>query len=300
MTDLSARLRAANPLAVGDIAERELREIWNRLALPAPGRVRRPPSPRRLVALAGAAGAVVAAVLLLSPAGTSTPAAQAFPILRSAGTDVHGVVLSAAGTPLAELTPPDYVRALQSAHPFAMPAQPGFVTAGYVLTSADGNTLCLLLSATADTGHPQLIGGGCGDAAQVEQSGLITALPYEVGDCPTCAQSDTQHEFAALVPQDATVTLTQGSSTTSVAVTGGVATGIATSPATLTITNPTGVPLTQSYVVSTSDASPGTGPPTPSPATGTTAATGPTAGTGATGPTADAGTTGTTGPTGTS
>src|SRR5271170_5505785 len=134
-----------------------MRQRCSRTAVPTPRRS----APLRLVALAAVAGAVTAAVLVLSPPGTSTPAAQAFPILRTAGTEVNGVVLSAQGTPLAELSPPDYITALQSAHPFPMPAEPGFITNGYVLTSADGNTLCLLLSAAATDRHPTLIGGGC-------------------------------------------------------------------------------------------------------------------------------------------
>ncbi len=297
MTDLAARLRAANPLASHDLGERELREIWRGLDLPVPAHARRRFAGRGLGVLAGGAATVAAAVLILSPPGTRTPAAQAFPILRTAGTDVHEEVLSAAGTPLAELPATDLQQALQTAHPFAMPAQPGFETNGYVLTSADGNTLCLLLSAAATDGHPTLIGGGCGDAAQVDMSGLITGLPYEVGDCSTCAQSDAQHEFAALVPPGATVTLTQGGSTTSVPVTDGIATGIATAPATLTITNASGVPLTQNYVVHTSgaDTVPASGPATPGAASGATSASG---ATGATGATSAAGATGTGGGTG--
>jgi hypothetical protein len=237
MTDVMTRLAAANPVASEE--ETSAGELTGALArvrvapARAPRRIAQPRLVRGGVALAGTAGAAAVGVLVLS-AGTVTPAAEAFPILRAPTTDISRLVhirAAADGAPGALAgwfaTPGSFLAALQDAHSFAIPDVAG--DTGYVVASPDGSTLCLTLARQVQTTTPPLgdvtLGlVSCSATSEAEQDGLVMSLPY-----------DGENVFAAIVPSGATVALTDDATTTPVSVDDGIATGVASDTATVTI-----------------------------------------------------------------
>ena len=236
MTDVMTRLAAANPVASEDeTSAGELTGALERVRV-APARASRRVAQPRLVrggvALAGTAGAAAVGLLVLS-AGTVTPAAEAFPILRGPATDisrlvhVHAAADGAPGALAGFSTPGSFLTALQDAHSFAIPDVA--VDTGYVVESPDGSTLCLTLARQVQTTTPPLgdvtLGlVSCSATSETEQDGFVTSVP-----------SDGENVFAAIVPAGATVSLTDDGTTTPVSVDDGIATGVVPDTATLTI-----------------------------------------------------------------
>jgi len=299
MTDLDAQIRAVNPIGASDLREDDLPlfdEVWlavQQAALSARRRRRVPfvrtalTTPRGWVALAGTIGAAVVAVLVLS-AGTAPTAAQAFPILNKRGSDIRsntGVRHALAGVSgaLATWIPSTAAlfQALQSAHTFPIPAGvdangPG-IGRGYLLESPDGSFLCLVLRELGAGGAPgSLVHAAfgpvvCTSMADAETDGLVA-----VGDAS--AYETNGNVFVALVPAAATVTLTDNGTATPVAINDGIATGVASPTATLSI-EIAGVTQSTQLAVSTEP----WWPPS-SPATSSTNAAGSTTASGATAP----------------
>jgi hypothetical protein len=276
-------------------------------------------TPRGWVALAGTTSAAVVAVLVFS-AGTSPAPAQAFPILRTHGTDISGDVFrsktSVRHAMMGSMTPGDFFAALKDAHSFPMPADSGWARTGYVVASPDGSTLCLFMMGQAVDHQLVQVGYTCNPTAQVEANGLIAGLEYGITPCDTqtlspeqCARNiaasansdvDPEYGVAVLVPTGGTVTVTDNGVTTPLAVNGGIATAIVQPSGTFAITV-NGVTQTQQYPPTTTPTNPSTSP-TPAPtssATSSTGATGSTAASGATGTSAATAATGTTGASGT-
>ncbi|MGD0981623.1 MAG: hypothetical protein ABR946_09110 [Solirubrobacteraceae bacterium] len=236
MTDVMTRLAAANPVA----AEEEtsagvLTGALERVRV-APGRATRRDAQPRLVrggfALAGTAGAAAVGVLVLS-AGTVTPTAEAFPILRGPATDISRLIHiraaadSAPGALAGFSAPGSFLSALQDAHAFAVPNVSG-LEMGYVVESPNDQTLCLTIARQLNyTGSPGTITSGtvdCDPASTAEQAGFVTSVP-----------TGSEDAFAAIVPAGATVSLTEDGTTTPVSVDDGIATGVVPDTATLTI-----------------------------------------------------------------
>jgi hypothetical protein len=305
MTDVMTRLAAANPVASEDeTSSGELTAVLERVRV-APARApRRRAQPRLVgggVALAGTAGAAAVGVLVLS-AGTGTPPAEAFPILRGPATDISRLVhVHAATDPglggLAGFSTPAFVAALQDAHSFAVPDVAG--ESGYVVESPDASTLCLMLARQVQTTTPPLgeitLGPvACSATSAAEQDGFATS-----------AQSGGENVFAAIVPAGATVSLTDDRTTTAVSVSDGIATGAVTDMATLTIdvagtSTSYSIPTTAQnsgevwWVTRSSDGS--TGPTASSAPIGASSTTGTTGTTASSAPIGASGTTGTTDP----
>jgi hypothetical protein len=307
MTDVMTRLAGANPVTSQDEASAgELTEVLERVRVApvrAQQRLAHPRLVRSGVVLAGTAGATAAGVLVLS-AGTVTPPAEAFPILRGPATDisrlvhVHAAADDAPGGLAGFSTPGAFIAALREAHPFAITAVAG--ETGYVVESPDGSTLCLTLARQVQTTTPPLgditLGlVGCSATSDAEQDGFAMTAP-----------SDGENVFAAIVPVGATVSLTDDGATTPISVNDGIATGVVPDTATLTIDvagtstsyaipTPT-APGSEVWAWATRPNAGSTGPTAssaPSGATGTTGASG-----GSTGPTASSAPTGASGATG--
>jgi hypothetical protein len=288
MTDVMTRLAAANPVArEEETSAGELTGALERVRVAPAGASRRVAQPRLVrggVALAGTAGVAAVGVLVLS-AGTVTPAAEAFPILRGPATDisrlvhVHAATDGAPGASAGFSTPGSFLSALEDAHAFVVPNVSG-LEKGYVVESPDGQTLCLTIARQLNyTGPLGTITSGtvdCDPASTAEQSGFVTSVP---------AGSD--NAFAAIVPAGATASLTEDGATTPVSVDDGITTGVVPDTATLTIevagtsTSYT-IPTAPNSAVwawsSRSNANPTgpTGSSAPIGATGTTGASGPT------------------------
>jgi hypothetical protein len=245
MTDLGERIRAANPVDVGSLGRRDV-EGGLDAALAALARGDTQPgrrAPRLLTggALAAGAGAAVAVMLVLTSGG-AIATASAFPILRTHGVDIRhriGIARSSAGVPVIPLD-------LADAHPFAMPSTASWTGQGFVVPSEDGSEICLLLMGTNESsptaGRPVLASRQCATNTDAEQQGLVGTLPYwpsgpdTTATSPGAAFDSPQREFAALVPAGAGVSLTDGGTTTALPVDGGIATGVGSNAATVTIT----------------------------------------------------------------
>jgi len=235
MTDVMEMVADANPVNDDDLSP-SFETVWRALDHSTP-RQRRPMRARRPLMLGsatGTLGAATLAIVLLSTGGAPS-AAQAFPILSRPGTDINtiGDVRHALVSWLPSAAA--LFQALDSAHPFSIPAGSGDTGVGYLLESPDGSSLCLVLREFGAGGQPGAVVHAafgpvvCASTADAEQTGLVA-----VGGA--AAYQTNGNVFAALVPTGATVDLTANGTTTPVSVTNGIATGIAASEATLSIT----------------------------------------------------------------
>jgi hypothetical protein len=126
-----------------------------------------------------------------------------------------------------------------------MPSTASWSGRGFVVPSEDGSEICLLLMGSDESsptpGGPVVASRQCASTAAAEQQGLAGTLPFwpsgpqTTSNTPGAAFDSPEREFAALVPTGAAVSLTDNGTTTGLAVDDGIATGIGTSAATVTI-----------------------------------------------------------------
>lgn len=219
MNDLQRRLAYANPVDERDLAP-SFGSFWREIDAP-PGRqrarerqLRRAPriGPRRLsrarrpLMLGSASGVLAVATLaiVLLSIGGSPSAAQAFPILRTATVDIHVRVVAPRGIAAS---------AFGRAHAFSQP-----YGTGYVLETADGREICLLIPPLGSSlGGPSIPLLACLSARSLEQQGALFTIHERAG---------SPDAFVALVPTGGSLTVTANGTTVALPSDDGIARGV--------------------------------------------------------------------------